>query len=383
MIPDDNMMNMPPPTEKQARLLWFSLTALAVGVVAGLLGLVLIGFGYVIDKLTSVILPLAVAGIGAYLLEPIVAFFVRHGVSRLKSIILVFTLVTLCGLGLLATVVPRLVVESREFVKHTPEYAQKLNDRATNWMAQSTLVQKLVKQNSGTDPAALEAPSLIPWLGKIFPTVRDWFVSQAERVASWIGLLLGLLLTPIYLFYLLLERDTIERGWRACLPIRNSRIKEEAAFVISSINDSLIVFFRGQVLVSFCSGALLTIAFMSMGLNYALFLGALAGILGIIPYLGAAISLIPALTLAAVQFQDWWHPVLVLIFYGVVNLIESFVTSPKIIGDRVGLHPLVIMIAMMVGTTLMGGVLGGLLAIPLTAALRTIVTRYLYSPKVS
>jgi predicted PurR-regulated permease PerM len=376
-------MSFPPPTEGQARVLWFSLTTLAVGVVVGLLGLLAMGLGIVVSKLSTVIFPLAVAGIGAYLLEPIVAFVVRHRVSRLKAIILVFALVTFCGLGLLATVVPRLVVEGREFAKRTPEYAQKLTERATNWMAQSTLVQNLVKQNAATDVNSAETTEVLSCLGKVLPTVRDWFLTQAQRVASWFGLFLGMLLTPVYLFYLLMERDAIERGWRGCLPVRNERLKGEIAFIIASINDSLIVFFRGQVLVSLCSGVLLTIAFMILGLNYAIFLGALAGILGIIPYLGAAISLIPALTLAAVQFQDWWHPVLVLACYGLVNLIESFVTSPKIIGDRVGLHPLVIMVAMMVGTTLMGGVLGGLLAIPLTAALRTIVTRYLYAPKSS
>jgi predicted PurR-regulated permease PerM len=114
-------------------------------------------------------------------------------------------------------------------------------------------------------------------------------------------------------------------------------------------------------------------------LNYALFLGAMAAILGIIPYLGFALSFIPAVGLAAVQFQDWDHPLMVAAAFGLVNLNESFVVSPKIIGDRVGLHPLAIMIAMMAGTTLMGGVLGGLLAIPLTAALRGIMARYVWN----
>jgi len=370
-------MDLPPPTPKQAHFLWFSLTALAAGILVGLFGLLLLGAGYAIDKLSSVLLPLAVAGIAAYLLEPLVSFFVRHKLSRLKSIILVFTLVIICGLGLLATVVPRLVVESRDFIKHTPEYAEKFNKRVSDWMAHSTLAQKFVKQTP--DGSIEESPMAMSWLKNGFPVVKEWVVTQALRVASWIGLFLGLLLSPVYLFYFLLERDNIEHGWQSFLPIKNPQIKKEVVFIISSINDSLIVFFRGQVLVSLCSGILLTIAFLCLGLNYSLFLGALAGILGIIPYLGAALSLIPAVTMAAVQFQDWLHPVLVLACFGIVNLIESFVTSPKIIGDRVGLHPLVIMIAMMVGTTLMGGILGGLLAIPLTAALRSILARYCFA----
>ena len=79
-----------------------------------------------------------------------------------------------------------------------------------------------------------------------------------------------------------------------------------------------------------------------------------------------------------IQFGDWWHPLLVLAVFGGVQMAEGLVISPKIIGDRVGLHPLAIIIAVMVGTTLLGGILGGVLAIPLTAALRAVMYRYVW-----
>ncbi len=367
-------MNIPPPTEKQARLLWFSLTALGVGVLAGLLMGLLWSLGFVIDKLAPVLLPLAVAGIAAYLLDPVVNFVVKRGHSRLRAIILVYVLLAAVVAGLFATVVPRLVVEAGDFVKQAPEYGRAINQRVSEGIAHSPWVQEMIQQKGGSEAGGAASS----WLGNAMPALSGWFMTQLQRMASWAGLILGLLLVPIYVFYFLLERDGIERGWRDYLPITHPKIKEEAVFVISSINDSLIVFFRGQVLVSLFSGTLLTVAFLSLGLNYALFLGVLAGALGIIPYLGAAISLIPAVALAALQFQDWLHPLLVLGCFGAVNLFESLVVSPKIIGERVGLHPLVIMIAMMVGTTLLGGVLGGLLAIPLTAALRTLMFRYVW-----
>ncbi|MEO5802699.1 MAG: AI-2E family transporter, partial [Verrucomicrobiota bacterium] len=78
---------------------------------------------------------------------------------------------------------------------------------------------------------------------------------------------------------------------------------------------------------------------------------------------------------------DWLHPLLVLVIFGAVQLVEGFVISPKIIGDRVGLHPLTIIVAVLVGTTLMGGILGGVLAIPLTAALRTLMFRYVWKKR--
>ncbi|HVY69856.1 MAG TPA: AI-2E family transporter, partial [Verrucomicrobiae bacterium] len=125
-------------------------------------------------------------------------------------------------------------------------------------------------------------------------------------------------------------------------------------------------------------GALLTIGFLCIGLNYAFLLGLVAGMLSIVPYLGVMLSLVPALILALVQFGDWLHPLLVLGIFGLVQLLEGLFISPRIMGDRVGLHPLTIIVSVMVGTTLLGGVLGGVLAIPLTAALRTLMFRYVW-----
>jgi predicted PurR-regulated permease PerM len=90
------------------------------------------------------------------------------------------------------------------------------------------------------------------------------------------------------------------------------------------------------------------------------------------------LTIVPAVALAAVQFRDWWHPLAVIAVFGTAQALEGLVISPKIIGDRVGLHPLTIIIAVMVGTTLLGGVLGGILAIPLTAALRVLMFRYVW-----
>ena len=148
--------------------------------------------------------------------------------------------------------------------------------------------------------------------------------------------------------------------------------------VLNAINNYLIVFFRGQVIVAVCIGVLLTVGFTILGLNYAVLLGVLAGALSIVPYLGAILTIVPSVILAAVQFKDWLHPLLVVVVFVIVQLLEGFVISPKIMGDRVGLHPLTIIIAVLVGTTLMGGILGGVLAIPLTAALRVIMFRYVW-----
>jgi len=104
-----------------------------------------------------------------------------------------------------------------------------------------------------------------------------------------------------------------------------------------------------------------------------------AGILGIVPYLGVMLSIVPALIISMVENPGWYHPALTLGIFVLVQMAEGLVISPRIIGDRVGMHPLTVIIAIMIGTTLMGGIIGGVLAIPLTAALRTLMFRYVWT----
>ena len=391
-------MNIPPPSPRQTRILWAGATMLAIGIIGGAIFGALLGFGWLVDRLSPVIVPLAIAGVIAYLLDPLVDFFERRGVARTRSIILVFFIGLMLVAGLLATVVPRIVVETGELVRRAPSYVKTLQGKAeaspyykkleTIWHAPVVSTNSVGSAGTATNTRPTTVTALaqdmtqkaLEWAGTVLPEVGTWLLDKAKKAASLLGWVLGLALVPVYTFYFLLEKKGIQTTWTDYLPIRESQAKEEVVFVLTSVNDSLIVFFRGQVLVAMCSGAMLTIAFLSMGLNYALLLGVMAGILGIVPYLGVTISLIPAVALAAVQFGDW-RVLLIPAIFAVVNLIEGFVISPKIIGDRVGLHPLTIIVALVVGTTLLGGLLGGVLAIPLTAALRAIMFRYVWRKK--
>jgi len=175
-----------------------------------------------------------------------------------------------------------------------------------------------------------------------------------------------------------LEKRGIQSRWTDYLPVSNSSFKNELVFVIGSINDYMIAFFRGQVLVAICDGILYTIGFMIIGLPYAVLVGVMATFLTMIPFLGAIVTCVAALLIMVLQYGDWTHPALVLAVFAVVQSLEGLVISPRIMGDRVGLHPLTIIIGVMVGTTLLGGLLGGILAIPLTAVLRVVLSRYVW-----
>ena len=383
-------MTIPPPTEKQAKILWASFTTLAIGILITFTALLMIGVGWIANALSSVLIPLAIAGIIAYLLDPVVDWcHKKRGMKRHNAIILVFVTSILLVGGLLASIVPALIDEATnlktEFPKQAKIFQQKVN----------SLVQTNTSNTSTNTPNNNLLLNLPKWAQSVGLTnekagefgvvavsnVSSWLLEQLKKITKIFGFLAGLVLVPVYVFYFLLEKRAIKSNWKDYLPVRKSKIKDEIVFVLHSINECLIVFFRSQVLVAMCVGTLLTIGFLVLGLEYAILLGVMAGILGIIPYLGVALSIIPAFILSMVQFvpnDGWLYPILILIWFVAVQAMEGLFISPKIIGDRVGLHPLTIIVAVMVGTTLLGGILGGVLAIPITAALRVLMFRYVW-----
>ena len=380
---------MIPPTEKQARVIWFALTGLAVATVIALLVAAIWGLGRILNLLSPVLWPLAIAAVVACLLSPVVDFLERKKVPRTRAIILVFVLAFALVLGVLASVVPQVVLETEQLASNVPEYSERLQSHINALLAQPPefLRHFLPKPSSATNanPAGSQENSALAsatnWLTGSLPEMSSWLLSRIAKVASGFGLLAGLALIPVYAFHFLLQKRGIQNHWKEYLPLRDSRAKDEVVFVLEAIRQYLVAYFRGQVLVAICDAVLYTAGFLLIGVNYSFLLGFAAVLLMMIPFLGALVVCVTALTLAFVQFGDWQHPALVLGVVAAVQTLESLVLSPKIMGNRVGLPPLAIIIAVMVGTTLLGGILGGMLAIPLTAALRVILHRYVWKKR--
>ncbi len=192
------------------------------------------------------------------------------------------------------------------------------------------------------------------------------------------GFLLSLILVPIFLFFFLKEGRAISKNWSNYLPLRASPLKSEIVSLFTEINRYLINFFRGQLLVSLVDGALIAICLLFVRLEFALIIGLFVGILGLIPYLGVLICWIPAVIIAAAQFGDWFHPLLVTIIFIVVNQLDSLFIAPKIVGESVGLHPLTVIISVLAWSLILGGLLGALLAVPLTASIKVLLKRYFW-----
>jgi predicted PurR-regulated permease PerM len=410
-------MSFPPPTDKQARLIWLAVSGLACALIVALVVGAVWGLGRVLHVLSPVLWPIAVAGVLAYLLDPVVDFLQRKGAPRARAILVVFVAAFLILAGLLASVVPQVVLETQELTRKIPGYTRHLEEQVEQFISHppewlKRFLPQAARPASEPAPAPTQiepaaapgaviptnAPVELPsphsgpavltldraalssvtdWLGRTLPALGRRLSQAVSFIGSWFGVIAGLALIPIYAFYFLLEKRSIESKWTDYLPVQESKLKEEMVFVLNSINEYLIAFFRGQVLVAICDGILYTIGFTLIGLPYSVLIGVMATFLTIIPFLGAITTCVTALFLALVS-GGWQQALGVLAVVAVVQTLEGTLIQPKIMGNRVGLHPVTIIIALMVGTTLLGGILGGILAIPLTAALRVVMLRYVW-----
>ncbi len=384
------------PSPRQARVLWFCLTTVAVAVCVVVVGLVFWSLAWLAQRLSPVLLPLMVAAIVACLLSPLVDWVEARivagesagsqlrGMQRARAVLLVFCaslVLLLAGAVLTVTaVVPEMAKAG--------DALQRALDPQSLEQTVARLQQRYRDQWVGRQVETLwrdHQDTLREWGVQAVQRLSHWSAEQLSRASSWFSLMVGLALVPVFAFYFLLEARTIERKWSDYLPLMESQFKEEVIYVLGAFNDSLVVFFRGQVLVALCVGACLALGFTIIGLPFAVLLGAMAGLAGLIPYFGVIVAALPVVALSLayhdqMRVSSWWGaPLLGLGVCALVLLLEKTVIQPRIIGDRVGMHPVAVIVAVLAGAHLAGGVVGGLLAIPLAMAGRAVLMRYIWT----
>ncbi len=389
------------PTVFQKKMLWNAVTGISLLVLGALIvGAIWLGIS-IIALLQPVLIPVAVAGIIAYLLEPVVRKLGDRGVSRMKSVIIVFIGAILVIGGISAVVIPKTIEQGSNLIENRATFVERTKEEFVKWGEahnDSELVQwfkPIIDEESGVElPSAAEN-----WLRDNASRITEgaWSVlsSGLQGAGAFFGILLGIFLIPIYLWFFLIEADPIKKQWHNYIPIRASKMKDEIVECLSEINDYLIAFFRGQMLVSMIDGVLVGISLWIIGLPYALLIGFFVGILGLIPYLGNLMCLVPAMLIALAHFsvpenqwdwigdQPWIYPLIVAGIFFVVQQINGFVTAPKIVGDSVGLHPMTVIFSVFFWSLLIGGMLGAILAVPLTAAVKVLFRRYIWERRLN
>ena len=192
-------------------------------------------------------------------------------------------------------------------------------------------------------------------------------------------------MVPIYLFFFLKDTHAIRDNWGDYVPLRASPFKDEVISVLKEINGYLIAFFRGQVLVSMIDGALVGFAlfFVPQMAQYAIIFAVLLAILGVIPFVGFILTLIPAVLIAFAHHGSWEIPLIVALIFIVIQQFDGIVIQPRIIGESVGLHALTVIFSVFFWSLIIGGVLGALLAVPLTASVKVLFRRYIWENRLN
>jgi predicted PurR-regulated permease PerM len=221
----------------------------------------------------------------------------------------------------------------------------------------------------------------------VFRSVIGFLSSGIGGFLGVFGYLLSFIIVPLYLFYLLAEAESIKKYWGNLLPLKASRFRDEVVDTVNEINRYLIAFFRGQLVVSFINGIATCTGLMFVGLDFSLIIGIAHCFLGTIPYVGNILCWIPAVIIASVQGGSWlipatapgWvFPLVVTGIFVVWQQIDGLFITPKIVGDQVGLHPMTVMFSVFFWSMILGGLLGAILAIPLTATLKVVMKRYVW-----
>lgn len=416
-------MNYPTPFQK--RTLWNA----ATGVSILILGVLLVGLvwltGMVFGYLQPVLVPLLVAGIVAYVLEPVVRLLEKRGLSRMWSVVTVFVTILIGATLLIAAVVPGIqrghhqlksllpssqTVSSKDdgtaddddtkrlessLVRELRDLEKVHHGNALGWMLAEiddtgNPVERTADSGNERDLESFTRSRagrmLFEYKGAIFKTARDWVSAGSTRILGFLGLVLGMIMVPVYLFFFLKDSAAIRDHWHDYVPLKASRFKTELVETLQEINGYLISFFRGQVLVAAIDGILVGIALTIFGLPYGFLIGVFMAILGVIPYIGNILCLIPACIIAWLHAKDaapfgmspWGYVACVLAIFVIVQQINSLVTAPKIVGDSVGLHPLTVIFSMLFWSLVLGGFVGALLAVPLTAAIKVLFRRFIW-----
>lgn len=383
-----------PPTLFQRKVLWAAITALsfvAIGAVIVLIGkLIIEGMAF----LRPVLLPLAIAGILAYLLEPVVRWLESRNLSRTWSVVVVFLAIFGMSIGMFLWILPTAWHQGEAFATNLPSYSKRAQDLVTKTINEAQRLSELPMFKKAEDPEAAAADPVSAYLSTLaadgvarlqaeIPNIAAatgrFLQRSAGSFLGAFGILLSLILVPLFLFFFLNDGKSISQNWSNYLPLRASPLKNEIVSLISEINGYLISFFRGQLMVSIVDGILIGFSLLVfIQLDFALLIGLLVCVLGLIPYAGMLICWIPAVLIAVAQFGDWWHPMWVTVIFLVCNQIEGIFLSPKIVGDSVGLHPLTVIIAVLAWSVILGGLLGALLAVPLTATMKVLLKRYFW-----
>lgn len=333
---------------------------------------VLAGAGWLIYLLAPVITPFAISAVLAYLGDPFVDRLEKLSIGRWKvgrtvAVSVVFVMILALLTIVLLILIPLLVEQIRLLINLFPQWIEWFSGTALPWLA-----GKFGFEAKDFDSAHITQLMKDYWkeISSAAFSVMDYISRGGMAVAA---VLTNLILIPVVTFYLLRDWDPMVRATHDLLP---RAIEAEVRRLVIEMDEVLGAFFRGQLMVMFALGVIYSIGLSLVGIDLAALIGIGAGLLSIVPYLGSIVGLLIAAGAAIFQFQDVLHPLMVLLVFALGQAAEGMFLTPKLVGDRIGLHPVAVIFAVLAGGQLFG-FLGILLALPVAAAINVLVRNVL------
>lgn len=320
---------------------------------------------YLIHRLSSVLIPFLVSFGLAYLGNPLVQKIESRKIPRVWAVSIVFAGLLAILVVILLVVIPQLINQLIAFIEKWPSYYFWMQDNIFPRFERLFPMEELRQNREAADKAITQS------LGALKEIVSKIAPSISSVVLAVIGFFVSLFLIPMLTFYVMRDWGTITEKIETLIPRsvfpQTLSFLHEANFMLSS-------FLRGQLTVMFCLACIYSIGLSIIGVEYGLVIGVAAGLISFVPYVGATSGILMGLVVAWFQYGTLTHLALVGGVFGIGQLMESFVLTPILIGDKLGMHPIAVVFALMVGGTLFGFT-GVLLALPACAVLMVALRR--------
>ncbi|MDO8348380.1 MAG: AI-2E family transporter [Rugosibacter sp.] len=322
--------------------------------------------------LSGILTPFLLAGILAYIANPAVDRLARLGMPRTGAVLAALIALALLFAGLALIIFPLLFEELGMLTARTPEAVAQINQHFLPWLERTFGIRLRL------DPAALQKFAAGN-LDLVQTVLQHLYDSAKIGGSALLSVVVNLLLVPVVMFYLLLDWHALLQRVTHLVPLP---WQGRLGTLAQDIDAVLTQYLRGQMLVMALLAMYYSAALWLAGIPSAFSLGLVSGMLIFIPYLGFATGFGLALLVAGLQFAGWTPVIAVLVVYGLGQMLESFLLTPYLVGERIGLHPLAVIFALMAFGQVFG-FFGVLLALPaaaaLAVALREVRTAYLAS----
>lgn len=326
-----------------------------------------------VGLLDGILLPFVVSLVLAYFLDPVVEWGERKGLSRTLSVTCLIILVLLLMLAMLAITIPVLKSQITLFAGEIPAYVQRLKAYILPLLAKVQTIFPDLDMQSVRD-------SSVEYIGSGLKIMSGIITGLFDSSVAIINVLSLFIITPVVCFYLLRDWTKVKGFFKGVVPLYAVKTVNEQ---VSAINVILSGFIRGQTSVCLCLALYYSVALTLAGLNVGAIVGLLTGLLSFVPYVGCLLGFSLSMLLGLAQFPSVFDLLWILLVFGVGQILEGYVLTPKLVGDKTGLHPVWIIFAILAGGYLLGFI-GVLIAVPTAAVIGVLVrfslTKYRESP---